>query len=36
MSDYEITEIGGLDAWREHFGGFAPARDLARCRLTSL
>ncbi|MDT0117029.1 cupin domain-containing protein [Microbacterium sp. PRF11] len=26
MSDYEITEIGGLDAWREHFGGFAPAR----------
>jgi len=26
MSDYEITEIGGLDAWRDHFGGFAPAR----------
>ncbi len=26
MSDYEITQIGGLDAWRDHFGGFAPAR----------
>lgn len=26
MSDYEITQIGGLDAWRDHFGGFPPAR----------
>ncbi len=26
MSDYEITEIGALEAWRDHFGGFVPAR----------
>ncbi|MFD5216033.1 cupin domain-containing protein [Microbacterium sp. NPDC058345] len=26
MSDYQVTEIGGLDAWRDHFGGFAPSR----------
>lgn len=26
MSDYEITEIGALDAWRAHYGGFAPDR----------
>lgn len=24
MSDYEILEIGALDEWREHFGGFKP------------
>lgn len=26
MSDYEITEIGAMDAWRDHFGGFVPDR----------
>lgn len=26
MSDYQVTEIGGLDDWRAHYGGFAPAR----------
>lgn len=26
MSDYEAVEIGALDQWREHFGGFAPSR----------
>ncbi|RZU65862.1 cupin domain [Microterricola gilva] len=24
MSEYEILDIGGLDEWREHFGGFRP------------
>lgn len=24
MSDYEILEIGTLDDWRAHFGGFRP------------
>lgn len=26
MSDYEVTEIGAPDQWRDHFGGFVPAR----------
>ncbi|MBN9177380.1 MAG: cupin domain-containing protein [Microbacterium sp.] len=26
MSDYEITSIGCLDSWRDHFGGFDYAR----------
>lgn len=26
MSDYEVTQIGALDEWRNHFGGFNPAR----------
>lgn len=26
MSDYEVTEIGATDQWRDHFGGFVPAR----------
>lgn len=25
MSDYEVLEIGGLDAWRSYYGGFRPA-----------
>ena len=24
VSDYEVLEMGGLDEWREHFGGFRP------------
>ncbi|OJX65771.1 MAG: hypothetical protein BGO95_04885 [Micrococcales bacterium 73-13] len=24
MSDYEILEIGALEAWRAHYGGFRP------------
>ena len=24
MTDYEILEIGGLDDWRSHYGGFRP------------
>jgi len=28
MNDYDVTEIGGLDEWRAHVGGF----DLARSR----
>ncbi|UYO96011.1 cupin domain-containing protein [Microbacterium sp. M28] len=26
MSDYEVISIGAPDAWRDHFGGFAPSR----------
>lgn len=26
MNDYEIMQIGALDAWRDHYGGFHPAR----------
>lgn len=26
MTDYEVTDIGALDAWRDHHGGFDPAR----------
>lgn len=26
MSDYEITDIGEMAAWRAHFGGFVPER----------
>jgi mannose-6-phosphate isomerase-like protein (cupin superfamily) len=25
VDDYEVLEIGGLDAWRGHYGGFRPA-----------
>lgn len=25
VSDYQVLEIGGLDEWREHYGGFRPA-----------
>ena len=25
MSNYSITNIGPLDSWRDHFGGFVPA-----------
>lgn len=24
MSDYQVLEMGGLDEWREHYGGFRP------------
>jgi mannose-6-phosphate isomerase-like protein (cupin superfamily) len=24
MTDYQITELGDLDRWRDHFGGFTP------------
>lgn len=24
MSDYQVTQIGGLDEWRGHYGGFRP------------
>jgi mannose-6-phosphate isomerase-like protein (cupin superfamily) len=24
MGDYEVREIGGLDEWRDHYGGFRP------------
>ena len=24
MSDFQVLDIGGLDAWRSHFGGFRP------------
>jgi uncharacterized cupin superfamily protein len=24
MSDYQVLEMGGLDEWRSHFGGFRP------------
>ncbi len=24
MSDYEVLELGGLDEWRAHYGGFSP------------
>ncbi|MEJ1923311.1 cupin domain-containing protein [Microbacterium sp. KHB019] len=26
MNDYQVTEIGSLDQWRTHFGGFDEAR----------
>ncbi|GAA1813563.1 cupin domain-containing protein [Agromyces neolithicus] len=26
MSDYQVTQIGDLDEWRDHFGGFDAAR----------
>ncbi len=26
MSDYQITELGELDSWRDHFGGFTPEK----------
>ncbi len=26
MTDFEVTRIGAPDAWRDHFGGFVPAR----------
>lgn len=26
MNDYEVTEIGALDEWRAHFGGFDETR----------
>lgn len=26
MSDFQRIELGALDQWREHFGGFVPAR----------
>ncbi|WP_109208928.1 MULTISPECIES: cupin domain-containing protein [Microbacterium] len=26
MSDYEVLEMGGLDQWRAHYGGFTPER----------
>ena len=24
MSDYQVLEMGGLDQWRSHYGGFRP------------
>jgi uncharacterized cupin superfamily protein len=24
VSDYQVLEMGGLDEWRDHFGGFRP------------
>ena len=24
MSDYQLTELGSLDQWRDHYGGFRP------------
>ncbi|WNM24308.1 cupin domain-containing protein [Demequina capsici] len=26
MSDYQVTELGALDDWRAHYGGFVPDR----------
>jgi mannose-6-phosphate isomerase-like protein (cupin superfamily) len=26
MSGYEVTQIGALDEWRNHYGGFHPTR----------
>jgi mannose-6-phosphate isomerase-like protein (cupin superfamily) len=26
MSDYQVLEMGGLDEWRAHYGGFTPDR----------
>lgn len=26
MTDYQVIEIGGLDDWRAHYGGFVPER----------
>jgi len=26
MDGYQITELGDLDRWREHFGGFTPEK----------
>ncbi|MCS3844845.1 cupin domain-containing protein [Microbacterium sp. AK031] len=26
MSDYQVTQIGAPDEWRDHFGGFVEAR----------
>ena len=26
MSDFEISQIGALDKWHDHFGGFVPER----------
>jgi len=26
MSDYQVTQIGAPDEWREHFGGFDESR----------
>ncbi len=26
MGDYELHEIGPMDTWHDHFGGFAPER----------
>lgn len=33
MSDYEVTRIGSMDQWREHFGGFDAARSRAGRRV---
>ena len=24
MSNYSITNIGAMDSWRDHFGGYVP------------
>ncbi len=26
MSDFQVTELGALDEWRAHYGGFVPDR----------
>ncbi|CAN5381222.1 hypothetical protein BH11ACT3_BH11ACT3_15890 [soil metagenome] len=26
MTDYQVTQIGALDTWRDHFGGFSAAK----------
>jgi len=26
MSDFQVIEVGGLDDWRAHYGGFVPER----------
>jgi mannose-6-phosphate isomerase-like protein (cupin superfamily) len=26
VTDYEVTQIGGLDQWREFYGGFTPEK----------
>lgn len=26
MSDFQVLEIGGLDEWRDYYGGFHPSR----------
>lgn len=33
MSDYEVIEIGAVDEWREHHGGFDAARSRAGRRI---
>jgi mannose-6-phosphate isomerase-like protein (cupin superfamily) len=33
MSDYQVLEMGGLDQWRGHYGGFRPQSSRAGRRV---